>query len=99
MLPLIDTKELKDDDKIFGESYDSEEIEDDGVEDSVDCLSNRQRDIAVKQYGSEDGSESNADRNADASSVPFNQISSNRAHSMPAKSVKQVLSGDLFQNQ
>ena len=61
MLPLMpDVKDLEDDEKIFGESYDSEEEEDYSVDDG----SQRQSEIQVCQYGSEsEGNESmkNAD--------------------------------------
>ena len=46
MLPLLDYKELEDDEKIFGESYDSEEQE------LASERSNSQ--ILEQQYGSED---------------------------------------------
>ena len=48
MLPNIDCKELEEDDKIFGESYDSEESENDTV-------TEHSSEIEIKQYGSEDG--------------------------------------------
>ncbi len=43
---MIDFKDLEDDDKIFGESYDSEE-------ESV--VSEHASEIEIKNYGSEDG--------------------------------------------
>ena len=48
MLPNIDCKELEEDDKIFGESYDSEESENGTV-------TEHSSEIEIKQYGSEDG--------------------------------------------
>ena len=60
MLPLIDCKDIEDDEKIFGESYDSEEDDDQSV-----TISN-QPDIHVQQYGSEIGSAESL-RNVDAS--------------------------------
>ena len=47
MLPLMDVKELEDEDKIFGESYDSEENE--------DSSSEHVSEIQVQNYGSEEG--------------------------------------------
>lgn len=49
MLPLVDCKDLEDDEKIFGESYDSEEDDD-----RSEALSNTPE-IQIQQYGSEDG--------------------------------------------
>lgn len=48
--PLMNLKEFEDEDKIFGESYDSEEDFSYGDEDS-----DRPSEIEVRQYGSEDG--------------------------------------------
>ena len=47
MLPLVEVKDLEDEDKIFGESYDSEE-------DSV--VSEHASEIEIKNYGDEDES-------------------------------------------
>ena len=47
MLPLLDYKELDDDEKIFGESYDSED------QSQMSERSNSQ--ILEQQYGSEEG--------------------------------------------
>ena len=47
MLPLMDVKELEDEEKIFGESYDSEEEQ----ESSSEHIS----EIQVQNYGSEEG--------------------------------------------
>lgn len=49
MLPLVDAKDVEDDEKIFGESYDSEE-------ESV--INDAASEIEVKNYGSEEEDES-----------------------------------------
>lgn len=49
MLPLVDAKDVEDDEKIFGESYDSEE-------ESV--INDAASEIEVKNYGSEGEDES-----------------------------------------
>ena len=46
MLPNIDCKDIEEDDKIFGESYDSEESENGTV-------SEHTSEIGIKEYGSE----------------------------------------------
>lgn len=48
MLPNIDCKDIEEDDKIFGESYDSEESENGTVTEHTS-------EIGIKEYGSEDG--------------------------------------------
>ena len=48
MLPNIDCKDLEEDDKIFGESYDSEES-------SNGTVTEHTSEIGIKEYGSEDG--------------------------------------------
>ena len=48
MLPLLEHKELEDDEKIFGESYDSEESENGTVTEHTS-------EIGIKEYGSEEG--------------------------------------------
>lgn len=53
MLPLLDYKEIEDDEKIFGESYDSEEDHSD-QDDSIQPIN----EIDVREYGSEDNRES-----------------------------------------
>ena len=96
-IPLvIDMKDVKDDDKIFGESYDSEEEDYDEME-SEYCTS-RHNGIQVRHYGSEEGSESN-ERAVDSSNnyingsqVPFRQ--SNK--SIPPKSLNKNDSSELF---
>lgn len=50
MLPLLDYKELDDDEKIFGESYDSEE-------DQSQISEHPNSEILEQQYGSEDESQ------------------------------------------
>lgn len=52
MLPLLDYKEIEDDEKIFGESYDSEEDHSD--QDSIRPIN----EMDVREYGSEDNHES-----------------------------------------
>lgn len=62
MLPLIDCKDLEDDEKIFGESYDSEE-----EDDRSETISNAPE-IQIEQYASEDGAGSGESlRDVDAS--------------------------------
>ena len=46
MLPNIDCKDIEEDDKIFGESYDSEES-------SNGTVSEHTSEIGIKEYGSE----------------------------------------------
>lgn len=53
MLPLLDYKEIEDDEKIFGESYDSEEDQSDD-QNSIQPIN----EIDVREYGSEDQGES-----------------------------------------
>ena len=53
MLPLLDYKEIEDDEKIFGESYDSEEDHSD-LDDSMQPINEND----VRDDGSEDNRES-----------------------------------------
>ena len=48
MLPNIDCKDIEEDDKIFGESYDSEESEN-------GTITEHASEIGIKEYGSEEG--------------------------------------------
>ena len=48
MLPLLDYKELEDDEKIFDESYDSEDDQSD--QNSIEPIN----EIDVREYGSEE---------------------------------------------
>lgn len=50
MLPLLDYKELEDDEKIFGESYDSEDEDQSDDRNSIEPIN----EIDVREYGSEE---------------------------------------------
>ena len=49
MLPLLDYKEIEDDEKIFGESYDSEDDHSSDQDDSIKPIN----EIDVRDYDSE----------------------------------------------
>ena len=72
MLPLMDVKELEEDDKIFGESYDSEENE--------DSSSEHVSEIQVQNYGSEEGESLKDEPNAinQSAFAPNNEKKVNR---------------------
>lgn len=72
MLPLLDYKELGEDEQIFGESYDSE---DDKSESSMEPIN----EIDVKEYGTEENGGESQDRSEDAFGRRKQDVSGNSA--------------------
>lgn len=101
MLPLLDSKELKDledEEKIFGESYDSEEEQTISDESHNEVTANDVSDINIQQYGSEQDAGERLDQpsNDDNQTAGLQNLYKNLHKSSSKKSLESV-EPDVFQ--